>query len=637
MLWLLSVGTLLYLLPGGAIVAWAYQEGDWVERLVLAAGLSVVVFSLAFYASMLGLRLGSAAVAGLLAMSGIALLARGVVAWRRGWQPTVPRVGPEYVLLGILVLLVLGVRIWILRDMPIPRWGDSYQHVMITQLLIDHGGFFDSWEPYAPYAGLTTHFAFHANAAFFHWLSRVDASTSVLWVGQILNVLAILALYPLGKRIGGTWCGVLTVGVAGLLSATPMVYVNWGRYPQLTGQALLPLAVWVLWLALERPRLDWGLLAMAGLLAGGQALGYYRMPYFYAALVGGLALCVFLPFLRLEWRRWGSFVLRLAIVGAIAALVVAPWMVRISQSSLMTFVVSGAEYGRSWDAMRSEYVQWKYLPFYVSTPLLVLSVLALAWALYRRAGPAIALGLWSLGLFSLVATRMIGLPGATHFNAFASIIFVYAPVSLLIGWLGAQIVAAANAEWGRASQWAIAGLLVVVATYGAYETLGRSDPTCDLVKPPDLEAMAWIREHTPTDARFLVNGFSIYDGQSVVGSDAGWWIPLLTERENTMPPQYALVNERETEPGYGRRVVELEAGLRRTPLTSLEGLALACEEGISHVYVGQGEGRVGKPPPEPLFTAEELSADPAFEAVYHRDNVWVFALADGACRSLGRE
>ena len=36
------------------------------------------------------------------------------------------------------------------------------------------------------------------------------------------------------------------------------------------------------------------------------------------------------------------------------------------------------------------------------------------------------------------------------------------------------------------------------------------------------------------------NGFTIYNNTSGVGSDAGWWLSLLTDRENTMPPQYAV-------------------------------------------------------------------------------------------------
>jgi hypothetical protein len=78
-------------------------------------------------------------------------------------------------------------------------------------------------------------------------------------------------------------------------------------------------------------------------------------------------------------------------------------------------------------------------------------------------------------------------------------------------------------------------------------------------------------------------------------------------------------------------MVDLVAGLQQTPLASPEGLALVCDEAISHVYVGKGEGRVAIPPSEPLFTAEEMLGSSAFDAVYHQDGVWIFALTEEAC------
>ncbi|MFN2228908.1 MAG: hypothetical protein ACK2VA_03985, partial [Anaerolineae bacterium] len=57
-LWLLFLSALFYLLPGGALVVWLLREGDWIERVVVALGLSVAVYALLVYATMTGLRLG---------------------------------------------------------------------------------------------------------------------------------------------------------------------------------------------------------------------------------------------------------------------------------------------------------------------------------------------------------------------------------------------------------------------------------------------------------------------------------------------------------------------------------------------------------------------------------------------------
>jgi hypothetical protein len=37
-----------------------------------------------------------------------------------------------------------------------------------------------------------------------------------------------------------------------------------------------------------------------------------------------------------------------------------------------------------------------------------------------------------------------------------------------------------------------------------------------MVTPADVQAMAWVREHTPPDARFVVNSHPIYGGDMIV-------------------------------------------------------------------------------------------------------------------------
>ena len=93
-----------------------------------------------------------------------------------------------------------------------------------------------------------------------------------------------------------------------------------------------------------------------------------------------------------------------------------------------------------------------------------------------------------------------------------------------------------------------------------------------LVTWPDLNAAGWIGANTPADALFLVEGFRIYGGVTAVGSDAGWWLPLLAGRANTMPPQYALV-EQPISPGYTQRVVDLVALLEEHSPASPQGIA----------------------------------------------------------------
>jgi hypothetical protein len=57
------------------------------------------------------------------------------------------------------------------------------------------------------------------------------------------------------------------------------------------------------------------------------------------------------------------------------------------------------------------------------------------------------------------------------------------------------------------------------------------------IRPGDLVAMEWIKNNTPEDALFLVDSLQFdWSPGWVVGTDSGYWIPLLARRASTLPP-----------------------------------------------------------------------------------------------------
>ncbi len=670
---LLAVAALLYLVPGYAMMSHpspnplpspdvplgegrggrqsrrGWGEVPWPARMGLAAGLSLALYPLLFlWTDLIGLHLGP------LYAWGPAVLGLAVLAWRyRRWRP---RQGLEALrawarsdvfwpdLAFIIVLaLVFGVRLIVVRSLDAPMWGDSYQHAVIAQLLVDHGGLFDSWEPYAPYRGLTVHFGFPTATALLSWATGMDIARSTLLTGQLLNGLAILTLYPLALRLSGgnRWAGVGALLVAGLLSPMPAYYVNWGRFAQLAGQAVLPAALWLLWDAVDRGCLSWGAVAIAAAALGGMVLHYYRMPFYYATFVLAWLIGWGIPTWRLDGRRWLGAAGRMALVAAMAVLLVLPWNSSIAGGRLASAVEAGAsaptvsELERVW----ADYQIWRNLAWFVPRPLLGAAGLALLWSLARRQWAVAACTLWVAGLAALVAGRLIRLPGANLMQNFAVLIALYIPIGLMVGWLLGEIArvaqAAGSALWRNALQCgAIFPLFLALALAGLPKQMRIVDPHHILVARPDVRAMAWIRENVPEGALFLVEGFRIYGGRSAVGADAGWWIPLLARRANTMPPQYALLNEAPAKPGYSQRVVDLVAFLEEHPPASPEGLSRLCEWRITHVYIGQGQGKVGAGAVQ-LFAPDDFANSPAFRPVYHQDRVWVFALDPVACGGAG--
>ncbi|MHB0877282.1 MAG: DUF6541 family protein [Anaerolineae bacterium] len=632
-----------FVLPAAALLLWAggRQRPDWASLATGAGGLGLALYPLLMvWADVAGVRLGvlHAWLPGVLAL--LYVTYRGRTAWRglsrrlRSWAAS-EAVWADGALLLVVALLVL-TRLLVVRGLDGPSWGDSVQHAAQAQLLVDNGGLFRSWEPYAPYTSLTTHFGFATVAALLQWGLGWDVLKATLIAGQLVNVLAALGWYPLAVRLapGRRWAGVGAVLVAGLLAPTPADYANWGRFAQLAGQAVLPIALWLLVEALDRQRGAWRLAALAGVALAGMALCYYRMPYYYAPFVAAWLIAWGVPALRRRWRDWLRAGGKLVATAVAALLLLVPWALRVVGGKLAASVETGTQVTYTWARVVAEYDIWRRVGDYVPPALLALAAVALVVLLARRRWEAVAAGLWALGLAGLVATRLVNLPGANLIDNFAVLIAFYMPVGLLCGCLLAEVSAAVTAVGRRVAPPSLALLVLVVGLWGAKERLATIDPQYIMVMRPDVRAARWIVTNTPPTARFLVEGFRIYNGRSVVGADAGWWLPLMAGRANTMPPQYALLNEVPAEPTYSADVVGLVQQLEQVDVGSVEGMAVLCGAGVTHVYLGQGQGNVGAGVVQ-LYSAAELSQATRRSEVYHSDLVRIYAVNDGACAGGG--
>ena len=642
---LLLVASLLYVLPGWALLAWLGPRDPlpWPETLGIAAGLSLALYPLLLlWTDLVGLHLGSLYT--WLPIGGSVV----AIAWRyRAWRPRQvrealrQRARPEVLWPEIAMLVVTGlvfaVRLLVVRTLDAPLWGDSYQHTAIAQLLVDRGGLFDSWEPYTPYRTLTVHFGFPAMVAPLSWAIGMGSAQATLLAGQIVNGLAVLTLYPLATRVSGgnRWAGVGAVLAAGLLSPLPAYYVNWGRYAQLAGQAILPVAIWLLWETARQASFCWKTASLAGLALAGMTLAYYRMPFYYAVFVLAWLVGWGLPHWRTNTRYWLGRLARMAMVAGLALLLFLPWGLHVAGGQLATALEAGVASGSPLDRVVADYRVWRNVAFYVPLPLLIAALVALAWSLAQRRWTVASVGLWVLGLASLVAGSLIRLPGANMMQNFAILIALYVPVGLLVGWLVGQVAGLARKWSGQLGQPAVALAIIGLGIWTAVGRIGIVRPDFVMVTRPDVRAMDWIRENTPPEARFLVEGFRIYGASSAVGADAGWWIPLLAGRQNTMPPQYALVNEVPADANYTQRVVDLVARLEAASPASPEWIQPLCDWGVTHVYVGQGQGKVGAGVVQ-LFSPAALASSPAFSTVYHQDRVHIFALNPQACQAGSR-
>jgi hypothetical protein len=626
--WVLVLAFLLYLLPGYALMSLTglTTHRGLVGRLLLAPSLSLALMPLALYTlSPLGIRLGPAWTWGWLVLSA------GIVTWRHRARLSLGRLRslrwrrPQaaHVALIALLGLMLATRMWSVRGLVAPLWGDSYHHTMIAQLMVDHGGLFESWQPYAPLASFTYHFGFHASVAFLHWLTGLDVIRSVIYTGQLINTLAVLAMYPLAVRLsrGNRWAGVFAVLIGGFLSPMPMYYTNWGRYTQLTGQAILPVAMLLTWDALDQERRNYGLLVLAAIPAAGLALTHYRVLLFYVAFIPALLL-------TLLWQRRSEphgrrdIAERMVLVGTCVFLIVLPWLWHSLRGLLPAWMSNMVRLGSRSRFVREEYNAPGRLADFTGSMVMAAGALGGLWGLVRKQRETCLVLTWILLLAILANPAIIGLPGAGVVSNFALLVAIYMPVSLLGGSLGSWATEWLVRKWG-CGRYLIISAAMLLALWGGRERLSAvNEAQFALVTDADLQAMAWIRDNTPPEAKFLINSFPAYGDSIVVGSDGGWWIPLITMRDTTVPPATAYLEAAE-EAAYAASLTALARELRGVDMDSSAVLSLLAQNHVTHVFVGQKQGRVNYTGNDVLDPVA-LNSSPYYHAVYHQDGVWIF-------------
>jgi hypothetical protein len=127
----------------------------------------------------------------------------------------------------------------------------------------------------------------------------------------------------------------------------------------------------------------------------------------------------------------------------------------------------------------------------------------------------------------------------------------------------------------------------------------------------------------PENAHILVNSFSAYGGAAVVGSDGGWWLPLLTNTHSTQPPiNYTL--EQGPFPGYRQWINALTEEIQAKGINNPDVLTTLEDRKISHIFIGQQQGQVGYGGPG--LSPEILLANPHFSPLYQQDRVWIFEI-----------
>jgi len=221
------------------------------------------------------------------------------------------------------------------------------------------------------------------------------------------------------------------------------------------------------------------------------------------------------------------------------------------------------------------------------------------------------------------------LPYSGYLDASTLVQGVWLPLSLPAGYtlselgrwivgLGGPYRATTRRTWRYLTAGAIAAI-VLVGGLASGSALGVMLDGKPYVAQADVEAMTWMAGHVRPNSYVLANPFAFtWDKpprESIHGSDAGLWVPLMARGVRSSVPPLPAYNERPFDPEYIdnlRRVVAFEPFQdARVNWGELK------KAGITHIYVGSRGGALYVP---------ALVKSPEVTQVFHKDAVWVFEL-----------
>jgi hypothetical protein len=130
-----------------------------------------------------------------------------------------------------------------------------------------------------------------------------------------------------------------------------------------------------------------------------------------------------------------------------------------------------------------------------------------------------------------------------------------------------------------------------------------------------VHALRWIEANVAPDAKFAVDAWP-WLLHTYAGTDGGYWIPVLTDRETTVPPgPYGTLGD----PAEATQVnAFLTIWSQAHNLEDDTLVRVLQDAGVTHIYLRTDQGAI---------PADRLLQHAAFELLYTDDVVYIFEVA----------
>lgn len=524
-----------------------------------------------------------------------------------------PKQYRHHLWLGLLFFAaVITFRLYQSRNLLLPNWVDSQHHYLIIRTILEQRGLPETLSPYLEMP-FYYHYGFHSAAALFTAVSRLPIGDAIILLGQVLNAAIGLSVYALGKSLFKDWRPAAAAALlVSFVTRMPAYYLSWGRYTLITGIILLPLAIGLALDNLTKPQQKRGFVSLALLIAG-VLLSHYFTAVLLALFLAILAFAYLIP-------RWSTPLTAVidfsSILGgtSLGTAIALPWLLRVARySSAGTGISSNLP--ESLSGLFTETGQYDYITNLlgpISNHVLIpVALVGLILALVLRKSNS-AFGIWSLflGLATLPNTLTLRPFRPDHFA-----IILYLPITLWTGWLFWWFGELLARKFKR--NWLSTGLVgFLVAGWIAWSVplnLDIVNSRTVLVDQNDMDALAWIEENTPADARFFINTTHWLSG-TYRGVDGGGWILPYTGRWTIVPTIfYGFSPDKDDVQelcGWGERASQITS-------CSEDFWVLVEEADLNWVYIKEG---VGALQPAGLAGCEEI------EEVYANPRIKIYQI-----------
>ena len=532
--------------------------------------------------------------------------------------------------LGIAAIFVITLftRLAMVRDMVTPAWVDSVHHALITNLIVDIGGFPDNYLPLLDIETANYHPGFHSIVSVFQWLTGDKIYTSLLLIGQVLNALNVLAVYlfttTLTKnRLAGIIAGLVT----GIFLPMPAYYTSWGRYTQLTGLIILPTAfVFALMLLHhysfrknnkndpEKRNVRIRLLIVSSITIAGLFLTHYRVFAFLIILIVSYIVILLFKMLFDKAHNKSNFtrgMLLIGFAGIFTIVLIFPWFIE----TLSTLFIPRITVNPGGTPSLFNDFSWAYLTSAYGTISMIVAAIGFIVSIIQKRVYAFVLAIWVLLLFLLANANALGLPGAHFVNNTSVEIILFIPISILAGYGLAIIIDFLLARSGRRLQISLIAILIIISSYmsflGARRILTILNPVTILTREADINALEWVKENIDNDETIVINPFAWGYGM-YAGNDGGYWVAPIANMKSMPPPAlYGLSSE------LSPVVKEISQSIIKLSDDADKLHQYLWTNGFKYIYIGARGGVIS-----PL----NLLKNPQYELLYSSDGTWLFQL-----------